>query len=291
MKAQAAMGENLTSYYQTLLQAKAQLTNDEVKALQQYHFVMVRGFLGEFIKMGEQKYFDDQVKIFERYHISYSIAGVRSKFDEATNAKLIGGQLYSYILEAAKPVVLLTHSRGGLIVLRSLLNNPSLRTQVAGWIALQSPFDGVTFADNVASNVWTRAFATLYLNYHKIDADMMYEFTHNVRLNFMKQNTNQISQLLREMPIITYGSQITGLPPHHPDYLKDPSRGPFFIEGTDGLVDFDSTYIRGAGTDVAAHVTEQGIDHLGLVSDVRTSFKGRELRTYGLLKLLLQQMR
>lgn len=279
--------EDLSSQYREFLQQKDVLSAEELQKLRSHHVLIVRGFLDEFKR---EKSFHDQIVFFEKNNISYSIAPMASKWDEEKNASNLYDYLKTLQGEISKPLIVISHSRGGIVVLNTLLDNEDLHTYVAGWLSLQAPFEGTTAADKIVKSKLGSLIAKIYLRTLRISFNLVREFTHLFRDQFMLSHSDRVTTLLQTVPILTYGTEIQGLRPDNPNYYLHPTRGPFFIKGTDGLVDYASTFLTDRKGASADSVSEFGVDHLGLIRHRNSTSEERTRKTEALLGLLLQKM-
>ncbi len=151
-----AKDTNLTPDLQTLRQGEPVHDQRLVDRLRNYHVVFVPGFLSEtqmgpkwivrnFISVGT--HFQEQMDWMTAQGIENHRVSLNTEASPLTN----GGLIALDLLKIDKPVILVTHSKGGLDSLHMLLNFENLRPKIAGWIAMQTPFYGSPVADLVAT--------------------------------------------------------------------------------------------------------------------------------------------
>lgn len=280
--------EDLSLQYEQLIQNENILSSDDIQKLQHFHFLFARGFLDENKRV---KTFPDQIALLQKNNISYSILPLESELNEEENAQIISGEIGIRHTITKKPLIIISHSRAGNIVLRALLKKELLQSYVGGWLSVQSPFEGVTVADTIVESKVKRAIAALYLSLLGVSMDIVQEFTRFFREQFLYANAKKITKLLTTVPVLTYGSEIKRLHPSDPNYYLHPTRGPLFIDGTDGLVDFSSTFLSDGNGLVADFVSEFGVDHLGLVLNRNSTRDQRIRKTEALLHLLSSRVK
>lgn len=116
-----------------------------IRELRKHKVVLVPGFLsGAFIRLGSRtfwpgrRYFGDQIDWLNRMGVEYEMADVHTVQTVEENAPVVARAIEN----TSKPVLVVTHSMGGRILLEALIKRPDLRARVHGWIPVQAPFLG-----------------------------------------------------------------------------------------------------------------------------------------------------
>src|SRR5690606_394886 len=147
-------GVDRTSLYQDYMLDNND--HDIENKLKNYHIILVKGIMANYVdalgnlilkKFGQYQYFDEQMKWFKDAHISYSVAKIDSEDSSLKNSIVVE----KAILSAQKPVILLTHSKGGIDTLVALLRNSQLMSRIRGILMLQTPMLGTPVADYIHS--------------------------------------------------------------------------------------------------------------------------------------------
>jgi hypothetical protein len=258
------------------------------------HFLFVPGYLydpfndlskdpaGKKWHVGE--YFHDARGALKAAGVDERIAEINSEDSIFDNASDLAGLLG----EMPGPVVIVSHSKGGLETLEMFLRFPELRKKVVLWISLQSPFYGSEIADVVYGNRYTREFAKKMLeDLFEGTIQSLEEMQTSTRESYMRSHASQIRELSTELPIISVGSWIT------PEgvQLKDgipamlPVQKIMALAGAttnDGLVEISKSYLPRS-----RFVRIAEMDH----ADAVMPFPNRKFDRVALLKMLLDLQR
>ena len=150
----------------------------------------------------EPTYFDDQMHWLEENEIDYERVAIESEASPEFNATIIA----TSIQKSEKPVLLITHSKGGIDSLEALLRNDDLAKKVKGWIPIQAPFFGSPVADWVIerSNLSTLAFHLL----EQLGGteESLQSLKTDIRIEYLKQNKEKIINLIKTIKIISFTS-------------------------------------------------------------------------------------
>lgn len=122
----------------------------ELSELRNYKVLLVPGFMtGLYVRLGNRadwparRYFGDQLDWLKKMDVEHEVAAVHSLQSVEHNAPIIAKAIES----SEKPVIVITHSMGGRILLHALITRPELRARVRGWTPMQTPFLGSHVAD------------------------------------------------------------------------------------------------------------------------------------------------
>jgi hypothetical protein len=234
------------------------LSEDEVAKIQSYRVVFVAGLLAEAAEVIGFNYFEPQETFLDSLGIEHIEVTTSSREPEEVNS----GRVIEFLqmLPDDKKIILFTHSRGGLIALRSLIEGSELRGRIAGWISLQAPFKGSLAVDNIFENGFINILAKGYVAVAGSNSEVLSELRTAKRFEYLVENSIEIQNILEQIPVITFGSQIEGAKPISLDYYIHPSRGFAFSPGTDGLVS-PLASILSAGEKSSSFILKNNIAH------------------------------
>ena len=146
-----------------------------------YHFLLIPGMFSSVFKNFWDfpiPYFDDYVEFFKEMEADYTVIPVNSQDGPENNRSLI----VETILSIEKPVIIISHSYGGLYGLNALIKNKQLRSQVRGFVAVQTPLGGSKIAKPFITRRILKTLATSVLHFlgavrkdctksHKVEQD------------------------------------------------------------------------------------------------------------------------
>lgn len=121
--------------------------NETVSMLKKTKVIMVTGMLTKEENVLEAippigfiigKNFQDQIDLLN----TVGVANQRVEPDSFVSAPDTSTVIIDAIKESQTPVILMSHSKGGIDTLRALVKHPELYSKIKGWIAFQSPFAG-----------------------------------------------------------------------------------------------------------------------------------------------------
>lgn len=105
------------------------------------HWNQSVGWYLEFLKVEE--HFQPQIDYFKS--LGVETERLNHESEQTINYNIT--PIFEAIRKSKKPVILFTHSKGGLEALQAIIQFPELKNKVTGWVALQSPFYGSPVAD------------------------------------------------------------------------------------------------------------------------------------------------
>ena len=179
--------------------------------LRGYKIVVVPSYLsGILIEAGEFRltdYFRTQIEALNADGIETVIAPVDTEESVAEN----GRRLAAFIGVSARPVCIVSHSKGGLDTLEFLLRAaPEIRRQIACWVVLQSPFAGSPVADLIVDEDWTRGVTEPVLRALGGSGDSIDDLTVKVRRSYMSKYSDSIENITKTIPMIALATYIDG---------------------------------------------------------------------------------
>lgn len=227
----------------------------QVAALRRVRVLLVPGYFGHLIP----RYFVDQLRWLKSIGVEHEKLAVNSVQGVAVNAPIVAAA----IRDSAKPVVLITHSKGSVDTLEALRVEPALRKKVVGWVSLQGAFFGSPVADMLLDDrVLDPAVVTTLLGIFDASREAAEGLTTVASAAYYRDHEGAIKQLTDEVPAIAFASAIDGSPGIRANTLLWLPHDLMRREGirSDGLVPVDSAVLPGM-----AFVEVTGIDHVAPV--------------------------
>lgn len=189
------------------------LHNPPLRDYAAYEFLFVPGYLYDpfndlstgrltgHLHIGE--YFKDMRAALDADGVPQRLATMGTQDSIFDNA----ADLATIIAGMQGPVILVSHSKGGLETLEMLIAHPELRAKISLWISLQSPFYGSQIADVVYSHGPSRQAARHLLEDHLHGSlSSLEELQTTSRKEYMARNEAAIAALVQEMRIVSLGS-------------------------------------------------------------------------------------
>ena len=228
--------------------------------------------------------FDDEKKWLKEAGIAYESLPTQSQQIPEINVPV----LTKAIADSKKPVIFLSHSRGGLDVLQTLLSiDEDLLSKVRGWVALQAPFQGTPMADEVLRHSKVKRLVTAALRKIGGSIDSVISMSTAHRKRFMADRELEIKAIMARVPMISFSSWKTNNK-NKLDTTYEVQRN--YLEDlgyqTDGLVPWQSEIIPGVG-----FVFQLGVDHPSTVGKQPFLHFDRVRMTQALLKILESKLR
>ncbi len=278
------------------LLSKVLTTKNEISELQKYKILLIPGVLAQsFISNSHNQIklnvlFDDafkeQTNLFENLNIDYEFLKLESENSPEKNAKVI-----IEAIELSKtPVIIYSHSKGGLDVLEALRENPKLMNKIHGWATIQSPFWGAPVATGFNGNTVLRNTSTRLFEWMGGDAGGMTSLTieeRNVYMNSseIKNLLTQINSKMRYINFASFKTNTFGLDTplelfrNYTDLMSGKN---------DGVVPLDSALMTKHGIDID-YIIESEVDHLMTMTRFRLDNKqyNQQAHTIAILKMLL----
>ena len=249
-------------------------------------FVLVRGFLTDTLdRIGIMM--QDQKQAIE--NLGRPVRKVGEPFDSENTPDVNATAIVAMVKSAALPVILVTHSKGSVDTLTMLINNPSVREKIAGWVSIQGAVQGSTVADFLVGTGTTPAIieaakravlSVVFEHLFKGSLGALDSLRTSDRVEYLRRNAAEIDKIVARISIVAYGSAAP-MSRSALRTLTDP-----FFKGephNDGLVSVERTVIPGARI---IHDLD-GPDHGDAVIDVPGPQDWDRIRlTYALLSLL-----
>ena len=182
-----------------------------IEKLKRYEILLVRGFLSNsMVFLGTHpwniteiaNYYEEQLEFCEDIGLHCKVVPIKSEESLAYNGALIADE----INKSKRPVIILSHSKGGLDALEGYLIYTIVQEKIKGWIALQVPFFGTPLADYILDNNVLSEFF-YYLIKKLGGAPTSLESMRVVECKkYYEENKEAINSLLRKIPTLSVAS-------------------------------------------------------------------------------------
>jgi hypothetical protein len=249
----AAMGADLTRAYLNAYNDPCAFGSAHVKLLRAHNVLLVPGYLGDLYP----QYFADQLQWLA------TLGAISSGERVEINAAAIAAA----IRDSAKPVILITHSKGSVDALEALLTEPGLRARVRGWISLQGAFFGSPVADKLLDgSLVNPLIAGVALALFGGTRESAQGLTTSASRQFYQARVAAIATLLREVPAVAFASAVDRAPGAEPVTSLEIPHELMARDGirSDGLIPLEAAVLPGMD-----FVRVSGIDHIAPVMPAR----------------------
>lgn len=288
--APARAGRDLTADFNSAWNTVDQkLGEGEKTELRKYKVLLVRGFLtGGYVepfslfgkKVWVGRYFNDQMKVLKELGVEYSMVDIDSVMTPSHNAAKVAAEIRG----SEKPVIIISHSDGGMYALQALIENPALAPRVRGFISLQTPFLGSPVADYVHGNKFLASTMSRLLGHFGGTLDALTSLTQPERAAYQGNNRADIGRVVSSVKIISFATWKPDLPGKMDTLLEIP-RNEMLERGldNDGLVPADSAILPGSD-----FIKFPGLDHVApvMAEDMFVKFDRARLTKTLLLMIL-----
>ncbi|MDH3287557.1 MAG: hypothetical protein OEP48_07525 [Betaproteobacteria bacterium] len=275
--ARAAGGVDLTRQFLDAYGSDCAFGAAHVEVLRRHKVLLVPGYFGNLFPT----YFADQLRWLASIGVEREKVAVRSRRSVAINAPIVAAA----IRESARPVILITHSKGSVDALEALRAESSLRTKVKGWVSLQGVFFGSPVANKLLDgSLLDPMVSTVILGFFGGTKESAQSLTTGASLAYYRDHATAIGRLVREVPAIAFASALDDTPGAHTQTLLEIPRELMLREGirSDGLVPIDAAVLPGMD-----FVKVSGVDHIAPVMPALHRFD-RVRMTKALLLLALR---
>src|SRR6185503_13333754 len=139
--------------------------------------------------------------------VEHERVAVKSRQSVAVNAPIVAAAIRG----SAKPVLLITHSKGSVDALEALRAEPSLRVKVKGWISLQGAFLGSPIADWLLDgSLLDPVTAIAILQFFGGSKESAEGLTTKASRAWYRSHEAAIGAVLREVPAVAFASSLDG---------------------------------------------------------------------------------
>ncbi|MDH5536767.1 MAG: hypothetical protein OEZ08_14520 [Betaproteobacteria bacterium] len=253
--ARAAGGVDLTPEFLNAYRSDCAFGAAQVDVLRRHKVLLVPGYLGNL----QPTYFAEQLRWLAAIGVDREKVAIRSGHSVAVNAPIVAAA----IRDSARPVVLITHSKGSVDALEALRAEPSLRKKVKGWVSLQGAFFGSPVADILLDgSMLDPAVAAAILGFFGGTMESARDLTTGASRGYYRDHAAAIGAVVREVPAIAFATALDGAPGARIKTLLDIPRELMWREGirSDGLVPTEAAVLPGMN-----FVKLAGVDHIAPV--------------------------
>lgn len=144
-------------------------------------------------------------------YLSFFARDLRRQGFDAQIADIATGQpvaanaarLAQILGETPRPLVIVSHSKGGVDTLGALLARPELQARVAAWIALQAPFFGSPIADLMTEGERAKRLSALFLKLYRGPIETLCDLRTDTRGAVMEAHAAGIAALAARVPVLS----------------------------------------------------------------------------------------
>ena len=275
---------------------KNQTSDSEINSLQKFKVLIVPGVLAQsFISKSDNQIklsflfedgFNEQINLLETLKIDYEFLNIETENSPAENA----GAIIKSIEKSNLPVLIYSHSKGGVDVLEAIRQKPEIISRIHGWASIQTPFWGAPVASGFNNNVILRDGSINLFEWMGGDALGMSSLTLEERDAYMntfeiKNLITKINQKIKFVNFASYKTNTFGIdtPLELFRNYTDQVAGQ-----NDGVVPVTSALIKEHGIKIN-YIIESEVDHLMTMTRYRLNNNqyDQKMHTLSILKLLL----
>jgi hypothetical protein len=252
--APVAAAADLTPQYQAAWRRDCAFGAAHTTLLRRHKVLLVSGYFADI----DPKYFADHLQWLASLGVEAEKVAVKSRQSIAVNAPIVAAAIRG----SAKPVLLVTHSKGSVDALDALLAEPALRSKVNAWVSLQGAFGGSPIADWLLNgSLLDPATGITVLQFFGGSKESLEGLTTTASRERYNGREPAIETLLRAVPTIAFASSLDG-PQARSSGLLEISRLLMSSRGvrSDGLVPPGSALLPGMD-----YVEVTGVDHVAPV--------------------------
>ncbi|MFG1500167.1 hypothetical protein ABMA70_08140 [Halobacteriovorax sp. XZX-3] len=203
-------------------------------------------------------YFRDYMDLLKEHKVKFKRIVVESEDPVSKNSKFIKNE----IDKINGPILVVSHSKGGLEFLDVLINNPQVSKRVIGWVSMQSPYHGSVLADYFIQSSFKKTVMGWLFALLGGDVSGMESVGTKIRSDYMQANAAKIEAALENINLlqfITFINEQEGR-----ETSLEISRNFIFerVGRNDGMVDLRSSLLK-----PYRHVIINDVDHLTTVLD------------------------
>lgn len=263
--------ENLSGKYQEILSSKNDLKLQEFKKMiGDSTIVFIPGILAQTVIEDASQpikfsfllgdYFRDYLKWCEEIKIKCTRIILESEASVEENSEFLKKEL----LSLSQPYWVVSHSKGSLEFLNTLIASSEVKNKTKGWISLQSPFWGAVSGNIYLDNKLLNKVASWLFSFLGGSIKAIESISVEQRKDFNEKNKIAISETLKTVNHIHYGSYIEDT--EGVETILEFSRDQILKEAgqNDGLVELSSTRYLDSN-----YIEENGYDHLVTILDLQ----------------------
>ena len=209
-------GNNVTADYRERFAHIDQYLTDERKdTLKQYNIMLVHGLMGEvglkFTNLLNSfdknqtliAYLKDQKRALEQCGIEPEFASFKSASIDRSGTKIAEA-----IAKSDRPVVIVSHSKGGIDTLDALikLQKKGLLGKVAGWVSIQGCFYGTPDADKYENNKIKQTLVHITVKCLGANWDAVKDLTTTAGEAYQAKHREEVADVLSHVPTLCFAS-------------------------------------------------------------------------------------
>jgi hypothetical protein len=270
------------------------LSSAEIAYLQDHQILIVPGFLSDVTTQMKKNFgwmvpemrkdFDEQYLWLKNNGIKAGRVEIESEASIEENAV----RVRAAIERSERPVILMSHSKGGLDILEALREREDLYEKISGWLAIQSPFWGTPVADVWTTSDRSKKIADGILRRLGGSSRSLLGMRVEERVPYMKSHEHEIRQMMQAIPTLIFASWKRDEPgdwdtPFEPFFRDQMARAEI---KSDGIIPVNSMLIPGADV-----IVREGTDHVTTIGAIQLRPFDRVRFLQSLLKLWLQKKR
>lgn len=274
---QAGRSVDRTQEYLDAYERDCALGTADVRALRRYKVLFVPGYLVG----GQPAYFAEQLDWLRSMEVASEKVAIKAGQSTAINGPIVAAA----IRKSAKPIILITHSKGSVDALDALRVEAALQTKVRAWISLQGVFFGSPVADTLLDGtVMSPVISDMILGFLGGTRESAEGLTRRAALAYYRKHIAAISAVVRKVPTIAFVSDADLVKGGRTNTLLEIPYELMRRDGilNDGLVPVESAVLPGMD-----FVKVVGVDHIAPVMPTPQRFD-RVRMTKALLTLVLR---
>lgn len=294
---------DLSALYATKMKEPA-FSELELTKLRSLKILIVPGVLAESfdsnsgnqIKVGFifEEGFREQRRLLEKNQINYEYLKFDTESPPSVNAKAIIRAIQNSLV----PVVIYSHSKGGLDTLEAFRQRPDLLPKIRGWVSVQSPFWGAPVASLMYDNTLLKGSGKTIFEWMGGDVGGMTALTIDERQSYMEtpEVKNLINNIKKKTKFLNFASfKVNAFGLDTPlELFRNLTQSR--AGNNDGVVPLSSALMHSHGLEVD-YVIEANVDHLMPMTKYRPdkidifhqsrSQYDQQTHTMSLIKMLL----
>lgn len=198
------------------------------------------------------------MELLDEHKIPYKRIIVESEAPVKENARFIKSKLD----KIKGPLLIISHSKGGLEFLEVLINHPEVKNRVVGWVTMQSPFRGSVLADYFIDGTVTKTLIGWAFYLLGGDISGMQSVGTAERKKYMSEHREEVMKVLGDVNFLQFITFIDAQDGR--ESLLESSRNYIYnrVGRNDGMVDIQSALFKDE-----QYIIVNDVDHLITVLD------------------------
>ena len=132
---------------------------------------------------------------------------IKARINTEESPSFNGNIVAELVEESTKPVILVSHSKGGNDTLFGLLQNPHIYSKIAGWLTLQAPLYGSPLFDCLVGCPFTDIGLGLGIDLVGGNFEGLQEMKTHLLTKLHKERAHDINTIIQEVPTVSLASQ------------------------------------------------------------------------------------